>query len=163
MAGELENQLADFIRGELSPDEDSQMREHLAQRPELRQTADDLRKVLALSKEIAQDEPLDILVAEARESLLRELASIERRQGRHLRLMMLQFQGSWGHGEICVGAKLPASFGSAKRSSGSPGHSECIGEPQEGIGQVPLLKLQIQGSWGHGEGCLPASAGASQI
>jgi anti-sigma factor RsiW len=159
MNDELENRLVDYIRGELLPEEDARMTQQIALNPELRQTADDLRRLLALAEQIAQDEPPDDLVADARESVLGELTAREKRQGRHLRLMMLQFQGSWGHGEMCLAPEIRDRPGVGTLGGALLTRSSSREEAREGAGQIPLLKLQIQGSCGHGEGCLRHSSG----
>jgi hypothetical protein len=159
MTDQLESRLADYLRGELSPDEAEQVEEHVARRPELRQTVDDFRKLLALVELIARDEPPEELVAEASESVLRELAAREKRQGRHLRLMMLQFQGSWGHGEMCLAPEIRDRPDVGTSGGALLTRSSSREEAREGAGQIPLLKLQIQGSCGHGEGCLRHSSG----
>jgi anti-sigma factor RsiW len=159
MDDELENRLADYIRGELPPEEGARMTQQIALNPELNQTADELRRLLALAEQIAQDEPPEELVAEARESLLRELAAREKRHGHHLRLMILQFQGSWGHGEMCLAPEIHDRPGAGVSGCALFTRSSPREVAREGAGQVPLLKLQIQGSWGHGEGCLPDSGG----
>ena len=135
------------------------MVDRLALDSELQQTADDFRKIIALSEQIAQDDPPEGLAAEARESLLRKLESSDRRQGRHLRLMMLQFQGSWGHGEMCLATEIRDLSDAGVSGGALFTKTDSLQGRHETIGQVPLLKLQIQGSWGHGEGCLPEPAG----
>lgn len=159
MTDELESLLADYLRGEVSPGDGSQVEEYLARRPELRQTVDDFRKLLALVEQIARDEPPEELVAEASESVLRELAAREKRQGRHLRLMMLQFQGSWGHGEMCLAPEIRDRPDVGTSGGALLTRSSSREEAREGARQIPLLKLQIQGSCGHGEGCLRHSSG----
>jgi hypothetical protein len=159
MDDELEHRLADYIRGELPPREGARLTQQIALNPNLRQTADGLRRLLALAEQIAQDEPPEDLVADARESVLRELAAREKRQGRHLRLMMLQFQGSWGHGEMCLAPEIHDRPGAGVSGGALFTRSSPREEVRESAGHIPLLKLQIQGSCGHGEGCLRHSSG----
>src|SRR5215469_4152551 len=113
MTDRIENQLADYLRGELSPEERALIDEWLKLDPDARQMADDFRGLLALTEHIRQDDPPEELIIEARQRVQR---SIEQQHSRHLRLMALQFQGSWGHGEICL---RPAAL--AETSSGSLG------------------------------------------
>ncbi len=158
MTDEFENELADYLRGELTAEEEARMEAHLRRDREKQSLADDFRGLLALARQIAQDEPPEELMAQARQSVLQAIAHPA---GQHLRLMMLQFQGSWGHGEICLLPRIH-SEGGARLSAHRAGllePREDLQEPQEQIRQVPLLKLQIQGSWGHGEACLPDAAG----
>ena len=160
MTDRIENQLADYLRGELGPEERALVDEWLKLDPAARQMADDFRALLALAGQILQDDPPEELLIEARQAVLR---SVEEQPSRLLRLMALQFQGSWGHGEICLRPEGSAEICSGSPRRGALARTGAIPERRDSIGQVPLLKLQVQGSWGHGEGCLPDVSGPAPL
>jgi hypothetical protein len=169
MTDEFENRLADYVRRELMAEEEARMTEYLRLNPHKQKIAGDFGELLGLTKQIAMDDPPDGLIAEGRQSVLSELRAIERRAADRgqLRLLTLQLQGCSGHGELCLEAELHSDLpGIDHLAFGARGKSLELGSrgklPEE-IGQVPFLKLQIQGSWGHGEDCVPGGAGSPRF
>ena len=71
---QFENNLSDYIRGELSADEHREIDAYLNAHPEALESLQELREILGLTAQIHADKPPANLLQEARSELLDQLA-----------------------------------------------------------------------------------------